>query len=118
MAVTFDTLRFAQRLRDAKVDPTQAEAMAHAFAEATGEQLATQVGLDALGVELRHEISDLRLEMRAEFAAARAEMREMEARLRTEIRAAVAEAQRDLLKWLVPLLLGQAGLVTLLVKLL
>ena len=45
-AVTFDTLKFARALQDkAKLSAEQAEGVAEAFAEATGEQLATKSDL-------------------------------------------------------------------------
>jgi hypothetical protein len=47
-AVAFDTLKFAQTLRDrAKLTPEQAEGIASAFAEATGDQLVTKDYLDS-----------------------------------------------------------------------
>lgn len=45
-AVPFDTLKFAQTLRDkAHVPQDQAEGIAQAFADATGEQIATKSDL-------------------------------------------------------------------------
>lgn len=44
--VAFDTLKFAQTLRDkAHVPQEQAEGIAQAFADATGEQIATKADL-------------------------------------------------------------------------
>jgi VIT1/CCC1 family predicted Fe2+/Mn2+ transporter len=41
--IAFDTLKFAQTLRDkAKLSPEQAEGISQAFSDATGEQLATR----------------------------------------------------------------------------
>ena len=46
-AVTFDTLKFAKKLEAAGFPTSQAEAMAEAFREATGEELVTRDYLDA-----------------------------------------------------------------------
>jgi len=55
-AITFDTLAYAKRLRDAGIPESQAEAQAAALAEvlkqSTGE-LATQAGLAEIKQELR-----------------------------------------------------------------
>ncbi len=45
-AVTFDTFKFAQILRDkAKLTTEHAEGISEAFANATGEQLATKTDI-------------------------------------------------------------------------
>jgi hypothetical protein len=52
VAVAFDTLKFAQTLRDkAKLTPEQAEGISQAFADATGEQLATKADLSSLATK-------------------------------------------------------------------
>jgi hypothetical protein len=59
MPVAFDTLKFAQALRDkAHVPQDQAEGMAQAFAEATGEQIATKGDLNELALRLEAKISE------------------------------------------------------------
>ena len=56
-AVPFDTLKFAQALRDrAHVPQEQAEGIAQAFADATGEQIATKS-------DLREEIAPVKAEL-------------------------------------------------------
>jgi hypothetical protein len=56
-AVAFDTLKFAQALRDkAKLTPEQAEGIAEAFAGATGDQLVTRDYLDSRLKELQLRI--------------------------------------------------------------
>jgi hypothetical protein len=55
--VAFDTLKFAQTLRDkAKLTPEQAEGISEAFANATGEQLVTRDYLDAKLKEMQLRI--------------------------------------------------------------
>ena len=53
-AVAFDTLKFAQTLRDkAKLSPEQAEGIAEAFATATSEEMVTKTYLDMRLKELQ-----------------------------------------------------------------
>jgi hypothetical protein len=103
MAATIDTLRIARRFKDAGFPEAQAELFAETFREweeAGFGQLATKA-------ELNQGLTELRLELRAEMAA-------LEQRLSNRI----TEAQVNLIKWLVPLLLGQTALTVTLVKLL
>jgi hypothetical protein len=56
-AIAFDTLKFAQALRDkAKLTPEQAEGISQAFADATGEQLVTKA-------DLKEELAPLRTDI-------------------------------------------------------
>lgn len=55
-SVTFDTLKFVKRLESAGVPMPQAEAMAEAFREATGEELVTK---DYLKAEIEAAKNDL-----------------------------------------------------------
>jgi len=55
-AITFDTLAYAKRLRDAGISEPQAEAQASALADALKQsagELATQAGLAELKQDLR-----------------------------------------------------------------
>ena len=64
-AVAFDTLKFAQTLRDkAKFTPEQAEGLSEAFAQASADQLATKADITDLRSELRE--AELRLETKIE----------------------------------------------------
>jgi hypothetical protein len=63
-AVAFDTLKFAQNLRDkANFSPAQAEGVSQAFSEAITDQLATRGDLADLAT--RDDIVDVRKEMGA-----------------------------------------------------
>jgi hypothetical protein len=78
-AVAFDTLKFAQTLRDkAKFTPEQAEGLSEAFAQASADQLATKA-----------DIADLR-----------ADLRETELRLEARITSTVADCKAEILKWM------------------
>ena len=45
--ITFDTLKFTKTLEKAGLPPAQAEAIAEAFRDATGEEVVTKDYLDA-----------------------------------------------------------------------
>lgn len=100
-AVAFDTLKLARALRDrGKLTPEQAEGVAEALSEAFREEIATKGDLAALSAEIKTEI--------------KTEIKLAESRLEAKVEA----AQVGIVKWLVPLLLGQAALIAALVKLL
>jgi hypothetical protein len=73
-AVAFDTLKFAQNLRDkANFSPAQAEGVSQAFSEAITDQLATRGDLADLAtrndiVDVRKEMGALRLQSKEDFA--------------------------------------------------
>src|ERR1700729_120422 len=68
-AVAFDTLKFAQTLRDkAKFTPEQAEGLSEAFAQASAEPLATKSDISGLCSDLRE--AELRLEAKIEATGA------------------------------------------------
>lgn len=58
-AVTFDTLKFAERLRAGGFSDAQAKAAAEAFADATSQELATKSDLRELRVDLEHRLESL-----------------------------------------------------------
>jgi DNA-binding transcriptional MerR regulator len=103
MAATIDTLRITKRFRDAGVPEAQAEV----FAETFREREEAGLGQLATKAELEAGLAALRAELRAELAA-----------LEQRISAKITESQNSLIKWLVPLLLGQTALIVALVKLL
>ena len=79
-AIAFDTLKFAQTLRDkAKFTQEQSEGLANAIADATSDQLATKA-----------DIRDLKQDMR-----------EMEMRLEAKIDSKIDALRIDGLKWIV-----------------
>ena len=107
-AVAFDTLKFAQTLRDkAKFTPEQAEGLSEAFAQASADQLATKadvtdlrsdikVDITDLRTDLKVEITDLRTELKVDIADLRSDLREAELRLEAKIETTKAE----ILKWM------------------
>jgi uncharacterized protein involved in cysteine biosynthesis len=99
-ALAFDTLRFAKRMQEAGLPQAQAEALSEALAEAVKDSVATRSDIEASTTALRADLS--------------ATLNKAVAELRVEIR----EAQVTLIKWLVPLMIGQAAVTAALVRLL
>lgn len=91
-AITFDTLKFVERLTAAGVPQAQAKAEAEALVEA--------------------------LQSSALEVATKQDLRELEARLTGEIKSSIADARADIVKWLAGLLIAQGAVVAALVKLL
>lgn len=88
--IPFDTLKFVHRLRESGISEPQAEAIAEAFREASGEsQVATK--------------DDLKLAV---------------AELRTELHKETRDLKVDLIKWMTGALIAQAAVIATLVKLL
>jgi hypothetical protein len=95
-AIAFDTLRFAKRLQAAGYSVEQSEAQAEAFSDAVSDAFVTKSDFDH-GIELlRGDIEGAAITLRGE----------------------IREANLTLIKWVVPLLVGQAAMVRALVKLL
>ena len=107
-AVAFDTLKFAQTLRDkAKFTPEQAEGLSEAFAQASADQLATRSDITDLRTDVKADIADLRTavkidiadlrtELKVDIVDLRSDLREAELRLEAKIEATKA----DILKWM------------------
>ena len=87
--LAIDTLRYAKRLQAAGVSQAQAEAQAEALSEAVRDSLVTKSDLNEAVDRIK---GDLRVEMR--------------------------ELHTALVRWLIPLMLGQTAAIVALVKLL
>ena len=62
--ITFDTLKFAERLEKAGIPREQASAMAEAFKDASGEaEIATRKDVALAVAEIKTEIANVRGEM-------------------------------------------------------
>ena len=117
-AIAFDTLAYVKHLREAGVDPKQAEAQAEALSLAISENLATSEELKALELNLRSEIERLDINLRSEIEKLEFNLRAEIEKLGLELRAELRDSQMTIIKWLVPLLLGQTAVLAALVKLL
>jgi hypothetical protein len=75
--ITFDTLKYANRLKKAGFTPEQAEEQAGALSEVLEvnlKELATKGDLAMLKSELKNEIGQLRAEFRAEIEKTKVEL--------------------------------------------
>jgi Protein of unknown function (DUF1640) len=95
-AVTFDTLKYVERLKLAGVSDEQAKAEVEALAEALNETIAIR------DLATKKDIKDLELAVKQDMG-----------QLRVDMEATKAE----LIKWMAGLLLAQAALIAALVKL-
>ncbi|MFI3157194.1 MAG: DUF1640 domain-containing protein [Methylococcaceae bacterium] len=110
-AITFDTLKYANKLKAAGAEPKLAEVEAEAIAEAFAEQqlqnekhwLEKQTATKSDIAEIRLEIERLRSETQKSIA---------------ETQRTVVEAKNDMLKWCAGMLLAQTGLIVTLFKVL
>lgn len=135
-ATAFDTLKLARRLTTAGMTAAQAEGVAEALAEVVVAEPATRTDVEGVRVDLRTEIAALRAEFRAEFASIRAEFEafRVETRaefasiraelandrartssefvaVRAEMQAGFAGVKYEILRWIVPLMLGQTVVI-------
>lgn len=117
-AIAFDTLAYVKRLREAGVEAMQAEAQAEALSLAIGESLATSDELKAVEINLRGEIEKVEHTLRGEIEKLEITLRGELEKLGLELRREIRESQVTIIKWLVPLLMGQAAVLAALVKLL
>lgn len=90
--ITFDTLRFVQRLEEAGISREQAEVVVRVIADAQ-ESLVTNHSLDS-------------------------RLTEMELRLESKIDKVTSDLKVDLIKWMAGSLIAQAAVIATLVKLL
>jgi len=91
ITVAFDTLKFSKRLKEAGFTESQAEALAEAIKDASGEaELATKADV----AEVKRDIKELELKIDARFEGLKGEL--------------------ILVKWMLGLLLG--GIVALILK--
>ena len=96
----FDTLRAAKRLKDLGFTETQAEGVADMLREARESESST-IADRFEGLALQIGETNHRLDL-----------------VRGDLLRAIADAKADVLKWLIPLLLGQIAVIAALVKLL
>ena len=105
-STVIDTLRFADRLKEAGVPSKQAEAMARAFNDELTGGLVTQASFDSAVAKLRGEIQAVDAKVDAAVATLRGEIQAVDAKLRSEIQAVNAKLGAELkqvrsdLRWL------------------
>lgn len=107
MAVTFDTLKYMERLEHVGVPSEQARVQVEALAEVLSDevcriadQYATKKDFAQEVSGLRQEVGGSRLELKAEINA-----------LRLDTKASIAEAKADLIRWVVGVGILQMALI-------
>ena len=114
---TFDTHEYIKELQKAQVPLKQAEAHSNALKRVFGlDKIATKQDLQELKTEVGKDLNALETRVNAKMenleARLNTKMENLEARLNTKIDTAIIA----LIKWLVPLLLGQTALIVALIK--
>jgi hypothetical protein len=94
-ALTFDTLKFARRLKEAGMDPHLAEEQAEALAEVLAAKFDTLVEKRDLA-ELRQELLREIASLRQENAALRKDMEASDAALRQEMENGFAALRKEM----------------------
>jgi len=94
-ALTFDTLKFARRLKEAGMDPHLAEEQAEALAEVLSAKFDTLVEKRDLA-ELRQELLREIASLRQENAALRKDMEASDAALRQEMENGFAALRKEM----------------------
>jgi hypothetical protein len=111
--VAFDTLKFAQTLRNkAKLTSEQAEGISEAFADAVSDQIATKADLANLAT--KQDIADLKKQDLAEVNEKITETHRLIADTNTKI----VESKAETLKWVIGLSMAQIAAMFALFRLL
>jgi hypothetical protein len=95
-AVTFDTLKFVEKLETGGFTHAQAKAAAEAFAEATGQELATKSDIATLRITTQADALALRAESKADLAAFRSEVNTDLLAFRADFKADIARLETRL----------------------
>lgn len=106
-ATVIDTLRYANRLREAGVEAGQAEAMAHAINDELSVGVATRDDVHAnernlghamaeLRAKLEHDLAELRGDLDRKTGELRVELDRTKGELRAELKREIAEVVRQI----------------------
>ncbi|MEO5374387.1 MAG: CCDC90 family protein [Alphaproteobacteria bacterium] len=82
--ITFDTLKFAHRLRQGGIPEPQADAITEAFIDASGEA----------GLATGHDIERLDTKLETQIAAVRTDIERLDTKLETQIAAVHTDIER------------------------
>ena len=91
-----DTLRYANRLKDAGVDASQAEAMARAFNDELVHGVATKDDVNQAVVGLTHEIGRAETELGNEIGRVESELRNEIGRVESELKGEIGRVESEL----------------------
>lgn len=112
--IVFDTLAYANKLKEAGFTDRQAEAQAEALAAVVDSNLATKTDIERLHNATKTDIEMLRrdIELLRNNTKTDIEL------LRRDMKVEIAEARADIIKWCVGSVFASVGLFAALVKLL
>ncbi|MDH4199759.1 MAG: hypothetical protein OEV66_05185 [Spirochaetia bacterium] len=118
---TFDTLKIYERLKNAKAGEELAKEVAEILRETTEERLASKNDLKNTEVLLQNDLKNTEIRLGTEIEKVKHELRAEIEKTRIEVTAKIAsevnKSKVEIIKWVVGLLLAQAGLIGALVKL-
>ena len=109
---TFDTHEYIKDLQQGNVPLKQAEAHSNALKKVLNEELATKRDLNELETKLNAKMDKLEAKIDNKISEVHLQLKDLEGRLNTKIDTAII----SLIKWLLPMLLGQAALIIALLK--
>ncbi len=101
-AIIFDTHRFVSRLIETGMAQKTAEALADEQIRLIESNLATKKDIEELRAATKHDIAEIHQKIE---------------NLRAEMHRKLAETKADLLKWIIGLMIAQAGVIVALIKL-
>ena len=124
-ALAFDTHRFVKRMTAVGMPVQQAEALAESQVDLLNTNLATKNELAKIEATLKVEIAKTETALRAEIVKTNAEIAKTETALRADIaktnaeianteatlRTEIANTEAHLIKWMVGLTMGSAGVM-------
>ena len=127
---TFDTHEYIKDLQQGNVPLKQAEAHSNALKKVLNEELATKRDLNELETKLNTKMENLEAKIDSKISEVHIQLKDLEGRLNTKmenlegrlntkidgLEIKFKENIISLIKWLVPLLLGQAALIIALLK--
>jgi hypothetical protein len=96
VAVAFDTLTYARRLREVGVPQEQAEAHAEALAAAVTETLATKHDVRELAAASKDDFQQVRQEIQRLAAATKGDLQQLAAATKSELRELAATTKQDM----------------------
>ena len=108
--LAFDSLAASKQLREAGFSEQQAEAQVMLITRLVDDQLATKQDI----AEVQRDIKMLEQATKTQIAEVKRDIKMLEQVTKTQI----ADAARDTIKWTAGLLIGQATLIVVLIKLL
>ncbi|MBF0144049.1 MAG: DUF1640 domain-containing protein [Magnetococcales bacterium] len=110
-AVTFDTLKFVKRLKEAGFSEPQAEAQTELLAEALAERLASKEDVAALDGKIEIRVAELKRDIKEVEATLKRDIKEFEATLKRDIKEFEATLKRDVKELELRMVIKLGGLI-------